>query len=59
MRYTVKIKKTAEAVIEVDARTSREATALALKEVNYGSVLWEHQHYKPVILSTRKENNRR
>ena len=59
MRYTVKIKKTAEAVIEVDARTSREATARALKKVNYGSVEWERQHYKPVILQTRRECGRR
>ena len=59
MKYLIKVKKTAEAHVEVDARTSREATALALKEVNHGSVLWDHQHYKPVILQTRREGKKR
>ena len=57
--YTIKVKKTAEAVIEVEARTSREATARALKEASHGSVLWERHHFKPVILQARREGGRR
>ncbi len=59
MKYTIKVKKTAEAVIEVEARTSREATARALKEASHGSVLWERHHFKPVILQARREGGRR
>lgn len=54
MKYLVKVKKTSEAFIEVDARSQREATALALKEANHGSVLWGYQHCKPIIIHTRK-----
>ena len=54
MKYQVKVLKTTETVIEVAARSRREAISRALKEAAHGSVVWERQHYKPIILHTRK-----
>jgi len=59
MRYKIKVKKTAETVVEVEARTKREATSRALMIAMHGSVDWHHHHFKPVILQTRKEGGKR
>ena len=57
MKYLIKVKKTAESFIEVEARSRREATAQALKEAAHGSVRWVRTHHKPIIIETRR--NRR
>lgn len=58
MRYLVLVKKTSETRIEVEARSRREATALALKEATHGSVRWERSRHKPIIIETRKSKRR-
>ena len=59
MRYKIRVKKTAETVLEIEARTKREATSRAITAAMHSSVLWEQHHFKPVILQTWKEGRNR